>query len=259
MGRRRLGIALLVPSPVAEAVEGLRTVFGDPQRGRIVPHITLVPPVNVNDVDFGPAIERLRATAAARSPLVLAVGPVATFSSGRRVAYLAVGGPSLAELLGLRDAVHEPPLCRDEGRAFVPHVTVCADAEPSRVEAMIAAGTAVFEPAHFDTVHVLENVRDDDDVYRWHVIDGAPLRLPAVIGRGGLELMITAHEHRGILELVARRERDEVGRAVLWLPDGGPAGAGRARLVTIDVVDSARRMGIGAHLLAAAVSTHRSA
>jgi len=244
MARRRLGIACVVPEPLAEEIDGLRTVFADPAFGRIAPHVTLVAPVNVNESEFDAAITRLRETAAARTPLVLTLGPVATFSPGRRVAYLAVSGPSLAQLLELREAVHQPPLYRDEGRPFIPHVTVCADAEPARIDAMVAAGTASFGPARFDTVHVLENLRDDDGLFRWHVIDGAPLRRDAVVGRGGLELAIATREHRGIVELIARRDREELGRALIWLAGG--------RLVVVEVAPAHRSTGIGSHLLAAA-------
>jgi 2'-5' RNA ligase len=244
MARRRLGIALVLPEPLASRVDGLRMAFADPALGRIAPHVTLVAPVNVNESEFETAIARLRATVAARTPLILTLGPVATFSPGRRVAYLTVSGPSLAELFELRAAVHEPPLYRDEARPFIPHITVCADAEPARIDAMVSAATASFGEARFDTVHVLENLRDDDGVFRWHVIDGAALRRSAVVGRGGLELVITTHEYRGLLELIARRDGDEIGRALIWL--AGP------RLVALEVVPAARSTGVGSHLLAAA-------
>ena len=244
MRRRRLGIALVVPEPLASAIEGLRLAFGDPARGRIPPHITLVPPVNVAQDAFDPALDALRAAAAMHAPLVLTLGPVATFSPGRRVAYLEVGGVSLPDLGALRAAVHTEPLYKEEQRAFVPHVTVCADAEPAQIAAMVESARQVIGEARFETVHVLENFADDDGVFRWHVIEGAPLAAPATIGRGGLELTITAVELDGVVTLTARRTVDAVGRAVMWLPG--------ARLLTIEVAEASRAMGIAAHLLAAA-------
>ena len=92
MPRRRLGVALLVPPPVAVEVDGLRRALGDPSRRRIPPHLTLVPPVNVREEDLGAALDVLRRAARAVPPLDLRLGPAATFHPVNPVVYLAVGG-----------------------------------------------------------------------------------------------------------------------------------------------------------------------
>ena len=59
-------MALLVPEPVAAEVDGLRRALGDGSLGRIPPHLTLVPPVNVAEDDVPKALSVLRQAAAAR-------------------------------------------------------------------------------------------------------------------------------------------------------------------------------------------------
>ncbi len=54
------------PPPLAEEIDGLRRAFGDRSLGRVPPHLTLVPPVNVAEGDLGQALAVLRAAAADR-------------------------------------------------------------------------------------------------------------------------------------------------------------------------------------------------
>ena len=49
MPRMRLGVALLVPAPQSDEIDGLRRALDDPVLGRVPAHLTLVPP------DYSPA------------------------------------------------------------------------------------------------------------------------------------------------------------------------------------------------------------
>src|SRR5436190_9490646 len=122
--KHRLGVALLIPDPVATEVDALRRGLGDPALGRISPHLTLVPPVNVRADALDDALAVLRAAAAAlNEPLSLELGPIATFMPVNPVLYLAVGG-ELERLQELRDRIFQPPLERSLSWPFVAHVTV---------------------------------------------------------------------------------------------------------------------------------------
>ena len=200
MPRRRLGVALLVPPPVAVEVDGLRRALGDPSRRRIPPHLTLVPPVNVREEDLGAALDVLRRAAravAARAPrlgaagavhpltppgelagggggavppLDLRLGPAATFHPVNPVVYLAVGG-AVAALGALRERVFVPPLERTLAHPFVPHVTVADDLDPDRIRAALTALVDYVVDVRIDAVHLLEEGRDRV----WRPIADAPL------------------------------------------------------------------------------------
>src|SRR5687768_1707749 len=111
MPRRRFGVALLIPPPLDREIDGLRRACGDGSLGRIPPHLTLVPPVNVREDAVDRALAVLRAAAASLGGLTLSLGPAATFHPHTPVLYLAVGG-DLERLARLRDEVFVAPLAR---------------------------------------------------------------------------------------------------------------------------------------------------
>jgi 2'-5' RNA ligase len=177
--RRRLGVALLVPLPVATEIDGLRRALGDGALGRIPAHLTLVPPVNVAADDIDDALAVLRRAARATRPLDLRIGPAATFHPVTPVVYLAVGG-DLDALHGLRDRVFAAPLSRPLTHPFVPHVTVADDMDPARIPAALAALADYVADVRLDAVHLLEEGRGRI----WGPIAEAPFargRLPAEI------------------------------------------------------------------------------
>lgn len=158
MPRRRLGVALLVPPPVATEIDGLRRALGDGALGRIPAHLTLVPPVNVPADGLPGALELLRAAAKATRPLNLRLGPAATFDPVTPVVYLAVGG-DVEALRALRDRVFVPPLERPLTHPFVPHVTVADDMDPDRIPAAVEALADYVADMHIDALHLLEEGR----------------------------------------------------------------------------------------------------
>ena len=76
MPKLRLASALLIPSPEATEIDGLRRVCGDGMLGRVDAHVTLVEPINVREESLG-EIERIMRDAAAATPgpLTLTFGP----------------------------------------------------------------------------------------------------------------------------------------------------------------------------------------
>lgn len=158
MSRRRLGVALLVPPPVAAEIDGLRRALGDGALGRISPHVTLVPPVNVSAAAMPDVLTVLRAAADRTPPLDLRIGPAATFHPVNPVVYLGVGGAGEA-LAALRDRVLVAPLERPITHPFVPHVTVADDMDPARIPAAVAALADYVMDVRIDTVHLLEEGR----------------------------------------------------------------------------------------------------
>lgn len=148
-----------MPPPVAAEVDGLRRALGDGAFGRIPPHLTLVPPVNVRADALPDAVAVLRAAAAGTPPLDLRLGPVTTFHPVTPVLYLAVGG-AVDGVVALRERVMVPPLERATTHPFVPHVTVADDIDPDRIPAAVAALADYVVDVRVEAVHLLEEGRD---------------------------------------------------------------------------------------------------
>ncbi len=266
MARQRLGVVLLVPQPVATEIEGLRRALGDDQRWRVPPHITLVPPVNVNERDLGESFRVVRAAAVACAPLQLELGPVRSFAPVNPVAYLGVGAEDqvLDALLRLHRGCLGGPLQRELEHEFVPHVTVGADLTDSRLEHAVSALRDFSATITVDRVHVLA----EQSGRAWVPIADAPLGDPAaVVGRGSLplELATTGRPDVEAAALLSFEESTE-GRpfSVTARRDGQVVGAvwgwtngGTMELADLVVVAEHRGQGIGRHLLNGAEAVGR--
>jgi len=266
---RRLGVALLLDPPVVDAVDGLRRAVGDPSIGRIPPHLTLVPPVNVRADQLPAALRRLRVAAAGQSgPLRLTLGPPATFLPDNPVLYLEVGG-DLEALRVLRDAVFVDPLQRSLSWPWIPHVTVADSADEARIVAALAALDRFAMVATIDRVVLLQ----ERSGRVWQPLADAALGPRAVVGTGGLAVEIATgrlpdpevvamiaeagaapdecEEWGGPAKdspffpivLAARREGDVVGAASAWRADDGGH-------VAVFVAPEVRGQGIGGMVLA---------
>lgn len=267
MPKRRLGVVLLVPPPWSTEIDGLRRALDDGALGRIPTHLTLVPPVNVREDRVADALAVLRDAAAATRPFTVRLGPPATFLPVNPVAYLAVDGAGADEVRRLRDAVFTDPLERHLTWSFVPHVTLADEAAPDRIAAALTALAGYEVDVTFDRVHLLE----EGDGRTWRPIADVPFERPAVIGRGGLELVL--HHARALdaeaaawtdaawaahslaeygaadedepFAIVARRGEVVVGTAT------GALRRDDAYLARLIVDAGERGTGVGSHLLAA--------
>ena len=262
-------MALLLDPPLSDEVDGLRRALGDPSLGRVAPHLTLVPPVNVRAAELPAALARLRRAAAGfRSPLHLTLGPVSTFWPDNPVLYLDVGG-DLAELRRLRDSVFAPPLERALSWPWVPHVTLAETADEARIHAAVPALDRYAAVAAVDRVVLLEQRGGR----QWTAIADAALGPPVVVGRGGLAVEISrsrivdpeawnmlhlagaeagedgssgqCHPRPPLFPIVltARRESEVAGVATAWPAENG------AHVAAL-VAPAVRRQGVGSHLLA---------
>lgn len=276
MPRVRLGVVAVVPEPVGTEVDGIRRALGSGALGRIPPHITLVPPLNIAEGDLEAAIETVRAGASKVRPLHLDIGPPETFWPRNPVVYLAVGGPGVAGLHQLRQHVSGSPLDRPGAQDFVAHVTLGDNVEPELIPAALVLLGSYRAQVTVGDVHLLRQGTGQV----WETVAIARLCAPAVVGRGGLALEVSetpvldaraaawasaawasyttdAYGEGADTDVpfafTARREGRVVGTA-----EGCLTGRGTRRpLAQLDrlIVDgAARREGIGSHLLAAVES-----
>lgn len=269
--RHRLGVALLLDEPVRSEIEGLRRAVGDPTLGRIGPHLTLVPPVNVHPRNLEAAIERIR-SAAARQPgaIVSTLGPPSTFVPDNPVLYLGVGG-DIDRLRRLRDDVFQAPLERKLTWPWVPHVTLGDGIAEDRIHAALAVMRDYACVATFDRVVLLEERAGRV----WVPLADACLEPPAVIGKGGIPLTIVrgrnvdpyagrAMAEAGVeqrtvqaptkgsgaqgsvfsrpIVLTAHTGGSFAGIAGAWVDGSGPRAG-------VFVAEGYRQQGIGSHLL----------
>jgi 2'-5' RNA ligase/GNAT superfamily N-acetyltransferase len=263
---------MTVAGDAAREIDGLRRALGGSGLGRIDPHVTLVPPVNVREEDLVDVLRLVRGVAAA-DPAEVVLGPARTFAPRTPVVYLEVGGDT-ARITDLRRRLSQPPLvpgvARPE-RPFVPHVTIGGRVDRAR----IAGALAMLDEFKL-SVSLATVVLCEQDVaaprHPWHVIADVALGSGATVGRGGRELVFVGST---ILDPETAEwaqatpgeeppgpEVDEAAgaRFVLVAYAGGrPVGAvvGSVAGATVEVhrirVDAGRRgEGIGGQLVAAA-------
>ena len=176
---------LLVPPPAAAEIVGIQRALGSPLR--VAPHVTLVPPVNVPADRLDEVLDKLKRVAARFSSVHLSLGPAATFWPATPVVYLAVGG-DVDDVARLRTAVATGPLDRPDAWPFVPHVTLAEDTDPEVIPGLVRGLAGFQADVVVERVHVLL----EGEGRIWEPIADALLGGGRVVGRGGLEVDLTA-------------------------------------------------------------------
>jgi 2'-5' RNA ligase len=155
MPRRRVAIALLVPEPAATEIDGLRRALADTARATVVPHITLVSPINVHADDLPLVVDEMKAAAATVRPFTVTLGPPVTFHPVTPVVYLAVD--NVEPINALHDALGAGVLERDDAYPFVPHVTIASEMELDRIPFSLQALANFQIDVTFNAVDLLED------------------------------------------------------------------------------------------------------
>lgn len=144
--RRSIGVAIGIPQPYGGELQGWRERLGDPNAGRIVPHVTLLPPSEVPN-DALPAIEEhLRAVAAEGRAFQIALRGSATFRPVSPVVFVPLVA-GISECERLEANIRRGPLARPLRFPYHPHVTVAHDLPDDaldRASTALASYEAVF-------------------------------------------------------------------------------------------------------------------
>lgn len=171
--RRHLAVALIVPPPIGTEIDVLRRALGDRQLGRIDPHITIVPPINLRDDAVTEAMTLLDRVASRHGPVSVDLGPVETFGPGSRTRFLAVEPWSPVE--AIHEACWSGPFDRPRRRSFHPHVTIDIDGGPDDgIDPAVDLLAGYTATVTFDRLTLLENVADADG-RRWDPFCHYPL------------------------------------------------------------------------------------
>ena len=118
-----IGVAVSVPDPWGAQLQAYRVGLGDPAAAGIPTHITLLPPIDVDD-DLLPDIEEhLRGVARSVPPFPVHLRGTGTFRPVSPVVFVnVVDGISRCEELAA--AVRRGPLAVEAQYPYHPHVTV---------------------------------------------------------------------------------------------------------------------------------------
>lgn len=143
MPRVTLGVAISVPSPWAEQLSEWRVRVGDPEGGRVPPHITLLPPTPVAADSRDAIEEHLAAAAATTAPFEVHLSGTGTFRPVSDVVFVVVAA-GIAQCEQLESQVRSGPLDRETRFPYHPHVTVAHDIAAGGLDAAYA-GLADFD------------------------------------------------------------------------------------------------------------------
>lgn len=123
---RTIGVSIEIPEPYGGELQRWRAFLGDPMASAIPAHVTLLPPVEVDDYEL-PAIEHyLLRVAAEQTPFPIRLRGTGTFRPVSPVVFIALAeGISSCERLA--DALGEGPAPRILKFPYHPHVTIAHD------------------------------------------------------------------------------------------------------------------------------------
>ena len=118
-----IGVAVPVPDPWGTDLQGFRVALGDRSAAGIPTHITVLPPVDVEDELLPGIEEHLRGVAAGVRPFPVHLRGTGTFRPVSPVVFVGVV-QGIAGCEQLATAVRRGPLAVDAPFPYHPHVTV---------------------------------------------------------------------------------------------------------------------------------------
>lgn len=150
-GAITVGVAISVPPPWAEILDGVRASSGDPLAAFIPAHLTLLGPTDIDAGQLGDVESRLAVVAAAQAPFAIHLRGTGTFRPVTEVVFVTVAA-GISECEMLATDVRRGPLRRQLSYPYHPHVTIAHDVPTDaldRVYAELADFEALFTADHF--------------------------------------------------------------------------------------------------------------
>jgi 2'-5' RNA ligase len=178
------GVAVTIPQPWGEQLQGAREGFGDSMAAAIPPHVTLLPPTTVDPERLEEFVAHLAAVTARSGPFEMVLSGTGTFRPVSPVVFVQVSR-GIAECERLERAVRSGPVERELEFPYHPHVTVAHHLDDDSLDRAFE-GLATFR-ASFRVGSVELYHHDTDGV--WRVIRSFPLggAVSAPVDSGGAE------------------------------------------------------------------------
>ena len=126
MAHREIGVAIGIPEPYTSELQDWRERLGDPNAADIPPHVTLLPPTELQTDDLDEVEEHLQRVAQEGSPFTMHLRGSGTFRPISPVVFVPLV-QGIGECEQLEAAVRRGPLLRDVRFPYHPHVTVAHD------------------------------------------------------------------------------------------------------------------------------------
>lgn len=118
-----VGVSIAVPEPYFTQLRQMRRAVDDPQADAVPPHVTLMPPTEVDDVGLPALVAHLEQVAAAAAPFDMILRGTGTFRPVSPVVFVQLAqGVSSCEQL--ESAVRGGPVERSLDFRYHPHVTI---------------------------------------------------------------------------------------------------------------------------------------
>lgn len=157
------GVAITVPEPHGTVLQDARERFGDPLARFIPPHITLLPPTEIDAPSLDAFETHLSVVATAHAPFSMTLSGTGTFQPLSPVVFVQVSsGISQCELL--ETAVRSGPVERHLEFNYHPHVTVAHHLPDAALE--VAFDELVDYRCSFDVTSFELFHQTDDGVWR---------------------------------------------------------------------------------------------
>jgi 2'-5' RNA ligase len=128
-----VGIALAIPQPHAAVLGGWRRRIGDPEADRVPPHVTLLPPTDIDPDQLELLEKHLAEAARTVLPFTMRLSGTGTFRPVSQVVFVQVS-TGIAECELLERAVRRAPIAREVEFPYHPHVTVGHDVSDERLD-----------------------------------------------------------------------------------------------------------------------------
>ncbi|KGN29815.1 phosphoesterase [Knoellia sinensis KCTC 19936] len=157
------GVAITVPEPYGSMLQQARERAGDPLANFIPPHVTLLPPTEIEKADLAGFEKHLGEVASRHSPFRMHLHGTGTFRPLSPVVFVQVSvGIPQCELL--ETDVRSGPVVRDLEFNYHPHVTIAHNIDEEALDRAfedVEEFRCAFEVRSFELYH-----QGDDGVWR---------------------------------------------------------------------------------------------